>query len=112
MRAPQQEPLTPEELERLRRRERQTTVFHAAALAVLLLAGLGAYRHGDLPWFRGLFLALLAALIAAAAVLQLRERCPRCNARLHSKLLLALPERCRACGISFQRASTAQDGSA
>jgi hypothetical protein len=106
----QKEPLTPEELDRLRRRERQMTGFHAAALGVLLLTGLAAYRYGDLAWFRGLFLALIAALAAVAAVLQLRERCPRCGARLRSKLLLALPERCRVCGVSFQRPSSAQDG--
>lgn len=106
----QQEPLTPEELEGLRRRERQMTGFHAAAMGILLLVGLGAYRYGDLPWFRGLFLALIAALVAAAAILQLREGCPRCGARLRSKLLLALPERCRVCGVSFQRPAAAQDG--
>jgi hypothetical protein len=110
MRAPEQQPLTPVELERLRRRERQTIFFHAAALGVLLIAGFAAYRSGDVPWLRGLFLALLAALAAAAAVLQLRERCPRCGARLRSRLLLAVPEKCTACGVSFERPSTAQEG--
>lgn len=103
MQAPQPEPLTPAELERLRRRERQMTLFHAGALGILLLAGLAAYRYGDLPWFRGVFLALLAALAAAAAIVQLRERCPRCGARLCGKLLLALPEKCAACGVALAR---------
>jgi Kef-type K+ transport system membrane component KefB len=110
MRASEPEPLTPVELERLRRRERQTAAFHAAAVGVLLLIGLGAYRYGDVAWFRGLFLALVAALAAAAALVQVRERCPRCGARLRSKLLLALPEKCTGCGVSFQRAATAQHG--
>jgi hypothetical protein len=105
MRPPHQQPLTPAELDRLRRRERQTGWFHLATLGVLLAGGLGAWRYGDLAWFRGLFLALLAALAVAAAFVQLRERCPRCSARLRSRLLLALPDKCPACGVSLQRSS-------
>jgi predicted Zn-ribbon and HTH transcriptional regulator len=42
-------------------------------------------------------------MVAAATVLQLRERCPRCNARLRTKSLLRLPARCNICGIAFDR---------
>jgi peptidoglycan/LPS O-acetylase OafA/YrhL len=99
----QQEPLTSEELERLERRERQLTLVHAAGLGVLLLAGLAASRYGDVAWLRGLFLAALGALAVAAAVVQLRERCPRCGARLRRKLLVALPGNCAACGVALTR---------
>ena len=69
------EPLTSEEIERLRRWERQTTRFHAAAMAVLLLV---------------------------AAILQMRERCPRCRAHLRTKTLMRRPDRCSMCGVAFE----------
>jgi hypothetical protein len=99
----QEKPLTREELERLERRERQLTRVHAAGLGVLLLAGLAASRYGDVVWLRGLFLTALGALAAAAAVVQLRERCPRCGARLRRKLLVALPASCATCGVALAR---------
>jgi predicted cobalt transporter CbtA len=99
---PQPKPMTPEELERFQRRERQVSLVHAAALAALLLAGLAAYRYGDSTWFRGLFVGVVGALVAAAAIGQLMERCPRCGARLHRKLLVAPPEACGACGVSLR----------
>jgi len=95
-------PLTPEELERLQRRERRLSLVHAAALAALLAAGLAAYRYGDSAWFRGLFVAVVGVLVAAAGVSQLLERCPRCGARLHRKLLVAPPEACAACGVHLR----------
>ncbi len=98
----QEEPLTPEELERLQRRERQVALVHAAALGAVLLAILAAYRFGDSAWFRGLFVAVVVVSAAAAAVVQLLERCPRCGARLHRKLLVAAPEACAACGVHLR----------
>ena len=100
---PVQEPLTREELERLWRRERQMTWFHSAAMVVLLLIGVAAYRYGDLAWFRGLFVGVVGVLVVAAGVLQLRERCPRCGARLRTKVLVLLPDKCGACGVALSR---------
>lgn len=97
----QQEPLTREELRRLARRERALTSMHVAAMGILLLAGVAAHRYGDMPWFRGLFLSAIAALVVAAAILQMMQRCPRCGARLRRKLLVALPEKCAACGVAL-----------
>lgn len=105
----QEEPLTREELERLARRERQLTLVHAVAMSILLLAGVAAYRYSDTVWFRSLFLWVIGALVVAAAIVQLLERCPRCGARLRRKLLVALPESCTACGVPLRR-PPASDG--
>ena len=99
----QQDPLTPEELERLSRRERRLTFVHAAAMGILMLAGVATYRYGDTAWFRSLFLWVIGVLVVAAAILQMMERCPRCGARLRRKLLVALPERCSTCGVALPR---------
>ena len=100
----QQEPLTPEELEQLRRREREMTLFHAAAMVALLLAGVAAARYGDAGWFRHALVAAVAALVLGGAVAQLRQRCPRCGARLASRVLVLPPEQCGACGVALTRA--------
>lgn len=99
----QQEPLTREELKRLWRRERALTSMHVAAMGILLLAGVAASRYSDAAWFRGLFLAVIGALVVAATILQMMQRCPRCGARLRRKLLVALPETCATCRVALPR---------
>jgi hypothetical protein len=98
-----QEPLTRAELERLWRWERQMTWLYGAAMAGFLLAGVAANRFGDLAWLHRPLLAGAAILVVAAAVLQFRERCPRCRARLRSGILRMLPGRCSQCGVPFPR---------
>ena len=99
----QQEPLTPEELEQLRRRGGQMAWFHAAAMATLMIGAVGISRYGDLAWFRHALVAAVAVLVLAGAVLQLRQRCPRCGARLASRLLMLPPEQCGTCGVALTR---------
>jgi len=99
-----QEPLTPKELEQLRRREGQMAWFHAAAVGTLLIGAVGTSRYGDLPWVRHALVAAVAALVLAGGVLQLRQRCPRCGARLASRVLVLPPEQCGACGVALTRA--------
>jgi hypothetical protein len=101
VRAP--EPLTPDELQRLWRWERHMTRFHAVAMAALVLCAGAAYLWSDIAWVRRSLLGVVLVMVAAATVLQLRERCPRCNARLRTKSLLRLPARCSICGIAFDR---------
>jgi hypothetical protein len=98
-----QEPLTREESEPLWRWERRITWLNVAAMGGLLLAGVAAHRFGDFAWLQRPFLGGAIVLIAAAAVLQFRERCPRCGARLRSKLLNLLPDKCASCGVDFPR---------
>jgi len=100
---PAPEPLTPDELQRLWRWERHMVRFHAVAMTVLVLGAGAAFLWSDIAWVRRLLLGLVLAMVAAATVLQLRERCPRCNARLRTKSLLRLPARCNICGIAFER---------
>jgi hypothetical protein len=97
------EPLTPEELGRLWRWERQMARFHATAIAALVLAAAAAILYSDVAWFRRTLLAAIAVLVLAATVLQLRERCPRCGARLRVKSLLRLPDKCGVCRVAFPR---------
>jgi hypothetical protein len=98
-----QQPLTREEMERLWRWERHMTWLYMSAMGALLLGSIAINRFGDLPWLRGLVLTAVMVLVTAAAVLQLRGRCPRCHARLRSKLMTVLPDKCARCGVDFPR---------
>jgi hypothetical protein len=100
---PAQDPLTREESEWLWRWERQMTWLNVSAMGGLLLAGVAAHRFGDFAWLQRPFLAGAIVLIAAAAVLHFRGRCPRCGARLRGKLLKLLPDKCAVCGVAFPR---------
>jgi hypothetical protein len=102
-----QEPLTPAEMEPLWRWERQATWLQVAAMGGFLLAGLAANRFSDLTWLNRPLLAGAIALLLAAAVLQIRARCPRCRTRLRSRILRMLPDKCPACGVLFPRPPSA-----
>jgi hypothetical protein len=75
--------------------------FHAIAATLLGLGAASAYYWSDVTWLRRSLLVLVLALVAAATVLQLRERCPRCRARLRTKTMLRLPAKCAFCGVAF-----------
>jgi hypothetical protein len=100
------QPLTRAELERLWRWERHMLRFHAVAMTLLVVAAAAAYLYSDIAWVRRSLLVLVAALVVAATVLQVREKCPRCGARLRTKSLLRLPEKCGVCGTPFARPPT------
>lgn len=95
------EPLNAGETERLRAWERRMLRFHTAALPALLLFGGAALYWSDVAWARRSLLIVVLIVVAGATVLQLRERCPRCRARLRTTLLLRLPQRCHYCGVAF-----------
>jgi hypothetical protein len=98
------EPLTPAEMEPLWRWEQQMTWLQISAMGVLLLGGVALHRYGDLAaWLRLPVVSGVIGLIGAAAVLQLRARCPRCRARVRSKLMTVLPDKCGRCGVAFPR---------
>jgi hypothetical protein len=88
-------------MEPLWRRERQVTWLQVAAMGGFLLAGLAANRFGDLAWLNQPVFAGAIVLLLAAAVLQIRARCPRCRTRLPSRILRMLPDKCAACGVVF-----------
>jgi len=103
----QREPLSREEMEPLWRWERQMTWFHTAAMGGLLLVSVVAYRFNYLDWLGRPVLGLVLLLLAAAAVLQFRVRCPRCGARLHGKIIKLLPDKCAVCGVELPRPPSA-----
>ena len=96
-------PLTRPELERLWRWERWMIRYYAMAMVVIAIAAALAITYGDIPWARRSVLALVLALVLAATVVQFRERCPRCGSRLGTQSRLLLPDRCRTCGVRFER---------
>ena len=95
------EPLNADEIERLRVWERRMYRFHTLSIPALVLCAAAALYWIEVAWARRLFLAIVLVLVAAATVLQMRERCPRCNARLRTTLMLRLPQRCHYCGVAF-----------
>jgi hypothetical protein len=100
------EPLTPNELERLWRWERHMLRFHAVAMSLLVLSAAAAYFYADIAWVRRSLLVLVVLLVVAATILQVREKCPRCGARLRTKSLLRLPDKCGVCATPFPRPPT------
>ena len=96
------EPLTPPELQRLGLWERSIKRFHAAAIPVLLACAATVLFWSDVAWLRRSLLVLVLILVVIATLLQLRERCPRCNARLRTTMLLRLRQRCHYCGVPLR----------
>ena len=84
------EPLTREELKRLWRWEQHMFRFHAVALTILAVCAAAAFFYSDIAWVRRLLLVLVALLIVAATILQMREKCPRCGARLRTNPVASL----------------------
>jgi len=96
-------PLTRPELERLWRWERGMIRYYAMAMTAIAIAAALAVAYGDIPWARRSMLALVLALVLTATVVQFRERCPRCGSRLGTQSRLLLPDKCRTCGVHFER---------
>lgn len=96
-------PLSADETRRLWRWER--TMVRVAAMAIMVVAvALGAaHLYGDNPSIRVVALGIGILFLGAVVAMQLRERCPRCGARLAGNLSLVLPERCSRCGVPFPR---------
>jgi len=94
-------PLTATERGRLWQWQQRMLVFYGIAIALLALAGALMLLYGELAWVRRAALALLLALIAAATLVQFRERCPRCGRRLGWYGRLYLPAQCPGCGVEF-----------
>jgi hypothetical protein len=97
------EPLTQDEQQRLWRWEHQMVRFHAVAISILVLCAAAAYFYSDVAWVRRSVLGLVVVLVVAATVLQVREKCPRCGARLRTKTMLRLPAKCQFCGVAYDR---------
>jgi hypothetical protein len=102
-----QEPLAREEMEPLWRWERQVGWLNIAAMVAFLLASAIGYRDGTLAWLSRPLLAAALGLLLIAALQQFRARCPRCRARLRSKILKVLPDKCAACGVQLPRPPSA-----
>ena len=96
-------PLSPQEVDRLRRWERRMVRSYATVIMVIA-AGIGlSLVYGEAGGVRYLVLGAAALIALGVAVAQFRERCPRCHTRLGSQSLLLLPDRCRTCGVAFPR---------
>jgi hypothetical protein len=98
---PTPEPLNAREIDRLRAWEHRMHRFHMLAIPALVLCATAALYWSEVVWARRLFLVVVLALVAAATVLQMRERCPRCSARLRTTALVRLRQRCHYCGVAF-----------
>ena len=96
-------PLTRPELEGLRRWERSMIRYYAMAMTAVAIMAALAVAYGDVPWARRSVLGLVLVLVLAATIVQFRQRCPRCGARLGTQTRLMLPDKCRKCGVRFER---------
>ena len=94
--------LSAEENARIWRTERRA--LRLAAFAATLLAAALALPHlfGDSHGVRYALMLVALAIILAAAIIQLRIRCPRCGARLAMQSALMVPEGCKSCGVRIR----------
>jgi hypothetical protein len=77
--------------------------YYAMAMTTIAIAAALAVTYGETAWMRRSALGLVLVLVLAAAVVQFRERCPRCGSRLGTQSRLLLPDKCRKCGVVFER---------
>jgi hypothetical protein len=100
---PPPKPLNRDELARVWRWQRHMILFHAAAMllmiGIILLAS--RYNATDLAWT--LTILGVPILLVLGAVIQFRERCPRCSTRLGRQARMFLPNECSGCGVEFPR---------
>ena len=96
-------PLQRAELERLWAWERVMVGYYIVATALILGACALGVMYGETAWVRRSLFGVTLALVAVATVLHLRERCPRCGARLKLKAGVRLTDGCRSCGVAFER---------
>lgn len=75
--------------------------YYALATAALIAAGALTVTYSDSPWIRRSMLIGVVGLMLAGAFVQLRERCPRCAARIGAQTRLLLPGKCKKCGVIF-----------
>jgi predicted Zn-ribbon and HTH transcriptional regulator len=75
--------------------------YYALATAAIIAAATLAGTYSDSPWMRRSMLAGVVGLVVAGAFVQLRERCPRCAARISAQTRLLLPAKCKKCGVIF-----------
>ena len=102
MRLTPQEPLEAEQIAYLHGWERFLVRFYVSAMLVLLAAtALGIYVQSE--WARRSVLTLIIALFLAAALIQWRVRCPRCQRRLGFQSRLRFPDFCPHCRAPFPR---------
>ena len=77
--------------------------YYAMAMTTIAILAALAVTYGESPWARRSALGVALVLVLAAAVVQFRERCPRCGSRLGTQSRLLLPDKCRKCGVVFER---------
>ena len=75
--------------------------YYAIATAAIIAADALTITYSDIAWIRRSMLAGLVGLMLAGAFVQLRERCPRCAARIGAHRRLLLPGKCKKCGVVF-----------
>jgi len=97
------EPLQRAELERLWAWERVMVRYYAIATVLLFGACVLGVVYSDVPWLRRSLLGGTLVVVAVAAILHERERCPRCRGRLRLRAGFILRDRCTRCGIAFER---------
>ena len=108
MRAPRRlgpipKPLDAGELQRVWRWERLMIAYYVTATAALIGCLALVLLFPANATLLNVSLAVLAATVAAGALVQFRERCPRCNVRLGRQARFVLPELCKSCGVEFPK---------
>lgn len=103
------QPLTVAELGALWRAERKAMRLYAVAVTVLAAALALPHVYAAGSVLASIVLLGALALVGVAAAIQFGVRCPRCNSRLAAQSLLAIPERCKCCGVAIEHPASLDD---
>ena len=96
-------PLDAGELQRVWRWERQMIAYYVTATSALIVCFALVLLFPARALLLDLSLVVLAVLLVAGAVVQFRERCPRCNVLLGRQARFVLPALCKSCGVEFPK---------
>jgi hypothetical protein len=107
-----QVPLDDASLDRLARWARRMRSGFLVAVVLLLAYGAIVAVTEPTPFIQVLALPFAAPLAIVGLLVQLGERCPRCDARVTLGPRLTLPARCAVCSVALRPDVTARpDGS-
>lgn len=104
---PPPKPLDPQELARVHAWQRRMYWYYGGAMLCIITGFYLMLRFGENAWLRPALAGMIVALMAAGAVVQFRERCPRCGTLLGRQSRFILPAKCKSCGVAFPRAGEA-----
>jgi hypothetical protein len=102
---PAPKPLDAAELARVHAWQRRMYLFYGVAMILIFAGFYVTTRFQEVTWVRPLLATMILVLMGVGALVQFRERCPRCDFPLGRQSRLVLAAKCKSCGVGFVSAA-------